>query len=208
MTHQSKNNSQLIRSVRSLRVFVIHQRDREGEELLRQLNRIGCQAEAVWPVPAEIPTHVDVVLLAVNDKMPLSIHKLLESGRARRPTVIGLVDYENPGVLQMVLDLQVQAVITNPLRPFGVLTSLIVARRVWEEEIRHEDELAKLNGKLRDVRKVSQAKLILMRMHGMSEEEAYATIRRRAMSRRATTAEVATAIIDADDILGDTGKRV
>lgn len=208
MNRQSKNNSQLIRSVRSLRVIVIHQRDREGEELLRQLNRIGCQAEAVWPVPREIPTHVDVVLLAVNDKMPLSIHKLLESGRPRRPTVIGLVDYENPGVLQMVLDLRVQAVITNPLRPFGVLTSLVVARRVWEDEIRQENELSKLDEKLRNVRKVSQAKLILMRMHGMSEDEAYATIRRRAMSRRATTAEVATSIIDADDILGDTGKRL
>lgn len=205
MKRQNKTNTQIIRSIRSLRVIVIHKRDREGEELLRQLNRIGCQTEAVWPAPREIPEHFDVVFLAVNDKMPLSTDRLLEGGRQRRPTVIGLVDYENPGVLQMVLDLDVHGVISNPLRPFGVLASLVVARKVWVEEMRYDNELSKLGDKLRNARVVGQAKLILMRLHGVTEEEAYATIRRRAMSRRTTTAEIATSIIDADDMLG-TGK--
>lgn len=207
MKRQQKGNSQVIRSIRSLRVIVIHQRDREGEELLRQLNRIGCQTDAVWPLPRDLPVHVDVVFLAINDKMPLSTHDLLEGGRLRRPTVIGLVDYENPSVLQMVLDLRVHAVLTNPLRPFGVLTSLVVARKVWAEEVRYENELAKLDEKLQNVRKVAQAKLILMRMHGVTENEAYAIIRRHAMSRRTTTAEIATSIIDADDILSDAARR-
>ena len=45
----------LIEELRGARVLVIHPRDAEGEALIDQLKRIGCNVRGVWPPPATIP---------------------------------------------------------------------------------------------------------------------------------------------------------
>ena len=39
----------ILRGLRSLKVVVIHPQDQDGEELLAQLHRIGCEVEVCWP---------------------------------------------------------------------------------------------------------------------------------------------------------------
>ena len=45
----------LIEDLRGARVLVIHPRDAEGEALIDQLKRIGCNVRGVWPPPPVIP---------------------------------------------------------------------------------------------------------------------------------------------------------
>ena len=50
---------QILRDLRSLRVCVFHPRDQDGQDLTRQLERIGCQVQAFWPPLPTLPEGVD-----------------------------------------------------------------------------------------------------------------------------------------------------
>jgi AmiR/NasT family two-component response regulator len=56
----------LIEDLRGARVLVIHPRDTEGEALIDQLKRIGCNVRGVWPPPPTIPHDIDTVFQLVE----------------------------------------------------------------------------------------------------------------------------------------------
>jgi AmiR/NasT family two-component response regulator len=201
-------STQILNSIRSLGALVVHPPDAHAKELVNHLSRIGCRTEASWPPPPRVPEHIDIVFLEVNETVPEAVYKMLqEAGGAVRPTLVGLAGYENPSVLQSVLELKVEAVITKPLRPYGILTSLVMARRIWEEHRRLDQKIKKLDEKVKSAQQVNRAKLILMNLHKITEEEAYRRIRTQAMAKRASTVEIAQAIINADGILGGIGAK-
>ncbi|MCC5809351.1 MAG: ANTAR domain-containing protein [Ectothiorhodospiraceae bacterium] len=199
--------SNIIKDVRALRVLVLHPRDSHAEELLQQVTRIGCRAEAIWPLPGKLPDCVDVVFAEVKETPSRGMKRLFCNSTDARPTLIGIAGYENPSVLQNLLDLRVDAVVTKPLRAYGVLSSMVMARRIWHEFRTVERTINKLKIKVENTQKISQAKFILMRLHRISEDEAYKTIRSQAMAKRTTTADIAQAIINADGILGNISSK-
>lgn len=198
---QRRQTQPIFKTLRSLRVLIIHPRDNEGEELIRHVNRIGCQVEATWPIPPEIDSRVDVVIALVRQEHNDSLQELFKDERKLAPTTIAIVDYENPTVLQAVMDIGAQAVIGKPIRPFGVLTNLILARQIWDQESQLNDKIRKLERKVAGMKKLSQAKALLMKLQNITEEEAYKIIRGQAMSKRATTQEIAQSILNANEIL-------
>lgn len=191
----------IFKSLRRLRVLVIHQEDREGEVLLQQLARIGCQVDALWPLPSALPPTADVVFLNVQQDSLPEVRRLCKDDRDLRPTLVCMVDYENPTILQAVIDIGADAVITRPIRPFGVMTNLVIARQTWLRENKHREKVKKLERKMRGLRKLNQAKAIMMNSRGISEDVAYKLIREQAMVKRVTTEEIATAIINANELL-------
>ena len=114
-----------------------------------------------------------------------------------QPTVIGIVGYENPSTLQLVLEIGAHAVIERPIRPFGLLTQLVIARSLWLRQQDDGQRLHKLSRKLLGMRHIHRAQLILMAGQQLSEEAAYQTIRRQAMARRVPIEEAAAAVIHA-----------
>jgi len=115
--------------------------------------------------------------------------------------VIGIVEYENPSTLQLVLEIGAHAVIERPVRPFGLLTQLAIARSLWLQQQEVGQRVQKLERKLAGMQKVQRARLILMASEAMTEEEAYQAIRRQAMSKRLSLEDMAAAIINAHDLL-------
>lgn len=193
----------ILKSLRSLRAMVIHPPDNQGQELLAQLVRIGCKTETLWPAPKQFFDDVDLVFLEVSETVLRMAPSSLADSGMDRPTLVALTGYENPSVLQGLLDLQPDSVITKPLRPYGVLTSVVMARRIWLERKRLQARVAKLNVKIQNQQTLNRAKVVLMKLYNISEEEAYRRIRQQAMSKRATTVDIARSIIHAADILGD-----
>lgn len=183
--------------------MVVHPPDNHGQELVAQLARIGCRADTLWPTPSSIPSYIDVVFVEITDRVPEGFLRLLNEKREHRPTVIALAGYENPLVLKIMLDLRVEGVITKPLRPYGVLSCLVMARRIWDEQRKLNQKIDSLQEKIRSNREINQAKAILMKLYNISEEEAYCRIRSQAMAKRASTVDIAHSIINAADILGD-----
>jgi hypothetical protein len=56
----------ILRHLRSLKVAVIHPLDQDGEELLTQLHRIGCDVEVCWPRIDSLPSGLGLVLMAMR----------------------------------------------------------------------------------------------------------------------------------------------
>lgn len=191
----------LIRNLRNLNVLVLHPRDSDADDLIQQLNRIGCNVETMWPPPETLPGSVDVVFVEIKEAIPPALARLLSPRPEQRPTLIGIIAYENPSVLSGILDMDVQAVIPKPLRAFGVMSSMLMARRIWERQHEALKNEEKLRQKLEHVQIITEAKFILMRHHGIGEDEAYRIIRSHAMTRRSTTVDIANAIINADGLL-------
>jgi len=195
-------SSQILHAARSLRAMVVHPADSHAQELVDHLSRIGCRTETVWPPPGAVDEHVDILFLEIKETVPEDMKRLLREIGDKRPTLVGLISYENPSVLQSVLDLHADAVVTKPLRPHGLLTSMVMARRVWQERRAAEKRIKKLKEQVKSSQNISRAKFILMHLHKISEDEAYKRIRTQAMAKRVTTSDIAEAIINADGILG------
>ncbi len=125
---------------------------------------------------------MDVVFLAVRPDVSLDHLEWIDGDDD--PVVVAIIDYENPTVLEAVLDIGAMAVVGAPVRPFGVLTNLVVALKAHRESREQRQRITKLDGKLNGIRRMTKAKTILMESRGVSEEEAYKTIRDQAMARR------------------------
>ena len=192
---------QILRDLRGLRVQIIHPPDAEGVSLIEHLRRIGCTVEAQWPIPEAFSDAVDVVLLSIDHDCRDQIVKLLRSQADRRPVLIAVVGYENPSTLQLVLECGALAVVERPIRPFGLLTNLTIARSLWLERQSATRRIRKLEQKLSGIQKIQKAKSILMEKQGLNEDDAYQTLRRQAMGKRVPMEEMATAIINANELL-------
>lgn len=199
----TRSTPELLKDLRSLRVAVFHPRDNDGEQLIRQLQRIGCQVQAFWPLTAELNEPFDVAFLAVNPETITLDLPWIKSEDA--PVRVAVVNYENPTIVDGMLRLGASAVIATPIRSFGVLSTLILARQLAGDLRLQRKRVAKLESKLQSIRKITDAKGVLMNSRKISEEDAYAVIRDQAMVKRVTIEEIATAIVNANEILSTVG---
>jgi AmiR/NasT family two-component response regulator len=199
---------QILRDLRGLRVQVVHPPDNERVRLVEHLRRIGCMVETQWPVPDGWTDGFDIMLLAIEHDVRNEIQRLLKSNEGARPTLIAIVGYEDPSTLQLVLEAGAVAVIERPIRPFGLLTNLTIARSLWLERRESEKKYRKLERKLAGMQRIQKAKAILMDGQGLSEADAYESIRRQAMAKRLSMDDMAAAIIHANELLQYRAKDV
>lgn len=198
-----KSNSgtpRLLRELRSLRVLVFHPEDEDGQELLGQLRRIGCQVKAFWPPQDRLSDEADLIFLAMRPEV-LSLDRSWLR-REGLPPIIAVVKHETPVIVEAVLRLSAYGVIASPVKSFGLLTSIVVAVHRAQLGKERDKYVARLEQRLAGQRKVAKAKAILMQSRNLSEEDAYSLIRDRAMAKRVTTEEIADAVIQANEILG------
>jgi len=193
----------LVNQIRDLNVLVIHQRDTYADELVQQINRIGCNVEYLHSIPSMLPETTDVVLAEIDDGTPIEILLAPTKNRLKRIAVIGILAYENPSILDKLIKIDADAAITKPLRASGVMSTIFMAHKSKLQKQEYLTQLSKLKNKLDGVQRINQAKFVLMRLHSIDENKAYDNLRRQAMSKRTSILEIATAIINADGILND-----
>ena len=192
----------LIEDLRGARVLVIHPRDAEGEALIDQLKRIGCNVRGVWPPPTNIPQDIDTVFQIVDSSQDTVFPA---SSNDHPLTLVAIVDYENPTILKRLLDSNAHGVVNKPIRSFGILSSLVLARSLRGYTRRLEGKVQKLEETLKARRDVDRAAKILVGLKKISEFEAYELIRQQATQKRLTMAEIAVSIINAQEMLGGLG---
>lgn len=188
-----------LKELRMLRVAVLHPDDADGRQLTQQLQRIGCQVQAFWPPVPTLPEGTDVVFLAVQPE--ITQFEFDWTKAEDPPTCIAVVTYENPTIVETVLRLGAKAVLPAPVRSFGLLSALVIARTLNNEIQGQGRRVRKLEAKLAGTRRIAEAKSILARTRNVTEGQAYDLIREQAMSKRVTTEDIAAAIINADEIL-------
>lgn len=196
-----------LHDLRNLKVQVLHPDNSEGEFLLDHLKRIGCNATMEWPIPERPSKDADVVFLAIEDDARDEIKTFVSGLGSHGPTILAIVSYENPTALQMVLESGAMAVIERPIKPFGLLTNLAIARNTWQVQQTMQRDLRKFKRKVRGDKQLNRAKLILMAQNAVSESEAHEDIRKMAMAQQLSMEEVAEAIITSEGNLPELLKR-
>jgi AmiR/NasT family two-component response regulator len=192
---------EILKDLRKLRVLVVHPNDEQGNDICQHIERIGCKVRMVWPCPKHIKFNTDVVFFQTLQEHPFIEKPYWLTEDKNSPTIIAIVDYENPTVLQTVYELGAHAIINTPVRPFGLLANLVIARTHWRKELILGSRVEKLESKIRKIHAVEHAIAILERANNISREQAYEFIRSRAMERRLTTEDVAQEIVAADKTL-------
>ena len=195
----ARSTPPLLKDLRTLRVVVFHPDDTDGRQLIQQLQRIGCQVQAFWPPLPSLPLGIDVVFLAVRPESVDTEFEWLQEEDV--PTVIAVVTYENPTIVEAVLHIRAQGILPSPIRSFGLLSTLVLARWVHQDMKSQARRLRKLESKILGVRQIAEAKSILVRTRNISGDAAYDLIRDQAMSKRVTTEEIASAIVSANEIM-------
>jgi AmiR/NasT family two-component response regulator len=198
-TRLSRATPELLKGLRHLRVALCHPKDDDGEMLTRQLQRIGCRVEAFWPPPDPLPDGIDVVFCAVRPESASAGLGWIRSESA--PTVVAVIDYENPTVVDAALKLGARGALAAPLRSTGVLSTLVTAMSVHEELREARKRVERLERKLDSANQIGEAKAILVRTRGIGGDEAYRLLREQAMARRVPVEQIARAVIQANDIL-------
>ncbi|MGJ4891361.1 ANTAR domain-containing response regulator [Bradyrhizobium sp. HKCCYLR20261] len=192
-----------LRDIRNVRVLVFHPKDRERDELTTQIRRIGCRVEAIWPPQDEIPPDADVIfVLFRQDAISISLARSLE----RRPpgsTVIGIVEFESPNVIECIVRAGTTAIVTKPIRAFGLLTSIVLAHTLTDKFRVASERVKKLETRLTSLKQIEKAKTLLMDRKRLTEQAAYDYLRERAMSKRTTMEALCAAIVEANEVFGD-----
>src|SRR5258708_37946972 len=110
----------ILRTLRSLKVVVLHPLDQDGEELLAQLQRIGCDVEVFWPRLDSLPAGTGVGVMAMRPETLSMTFPWLRTSPA--PPVIPGVAYENPIIIEAVLQLNAFTTSPSPGPSSGLLT--------------------------------------------------------------------------------------
>jgi response regulator NasT len=191
-----------LRDLRTVRVVIYHPKDREGDELVAQIKRIGCDVLAIWPPTDRIPLEADVIfMLFRQDGLTHALLKALTE-RQEGVTLIAIVEFESPAVIEAISHAGATAIVTKPIRAFGLLTQLVLSITIFYREKSLLDRVRKLEIKLAGLKRLEKAKAILMSRKGVSEQNAYDAIRTRAMSERVSVDVICSTIIDADKFFG------
>ncbi|PXW24729.1 ANTAR domain-containing response regulator [Paraburkholderia caballeronis] len=196
----SSRTPQALRDIRSMNVVAIHPQDQDGDELLAQLRRIGCKVQMVWPAQDSLPEATDIVFLAVRPETLCTTLPWLDARGA--PPVIPVVAYENPIIIEAVMQLGAYCVVPSPVRSFGLLTAIAVTLNQHRNRQTMERYVRRVEEKLAEQRQIQRAKTILMETRSLSERDAYELLRSQAMTKREPIESIADAIIKAHEVLG------
>lgn len=168
------------------------------EALVRALQRCRVRVVADWPMPDPLPDAGDALFCVYDPALParipwtpgespLALIVLIEPGAAPDLGILGACACD--------------AVLAHPCPPELVAATLSVARSRLLYERRLRNRIEKLDENLRAIRTVERAKAILVAERHMTEAEAYAFLRQRAMEKRVTVGAIATAFVDSHSLL-------
>ena len=185
-----------------MHISVAHPRDRDGDTLIRHLQRLGAQPHHVWPPPDRPDPKTELLFCLVDRETRPLAASLIEAADV---TVIGIAEPTNPHTLQLLCDLSPQGVLIRPIDPGAILSAIAVARINAGFQRRLRTKIAKLEERLRTVRKVDQAKAILMEKRHIDEPQAFAFLRELAMRRRVPIGVVASLVVESNEVLSGDG---
>ena len=179
-------------------MVVAHPRDRDGELLIRHLQRLGGRVDSVWPPDRPLEGGVDVLLCLLDP----AARELLDAATAQSgPAVVGIIDPRQAASLRLLHEATPHAVINRPIEPAALIPNIVVARNNLRYQRRQLSKVAKLEETLRSYRKVEQAKAILMERRKINEPEAYSFLREQAMRRRVPISVIASVVVESNEVL-------
>jgi response regulator NasT len=190
-----------------LRVLLVTDTDKPIGDLRQALARLGYDMLAEVATPAALAKVVeeqrpDVVIIDTESPSRDTLEQLaVMNETAPRPVLM----FSNDGDQQLIhaaVSAGVSAYLVEGLEAARLAPILEVALARFAREVQLRKRLAEAENELADRKLIDRAKRLLMDRRKMSESEAYATLRKRAMDQGVKLAEVARQLVSMTDLLG------
>src|SRR5215471_11880059 len=143
----------------------------------------------------------DVILIDLENPSRDVLEQMFQVSRAVKRPIAMFVDQSDSASIQASVDAGVSAYIVDGLKKERVKPILDLCISRFHAFSRLQAELEKTKTALEERKVIERAKGILMKRKQISEEEAYALLRRTAMNENRKIAEVAQSVITAADLL-------
>ena len=164
--------------------------------VLTDRHGLVAQLEAIAP---------DVVLIDLGNPSRDVLEEYFAVSRVVARPIAMFVDESDEEAIGASIDAGVSAYVVDGLAVGRIHSILDLAVRRFNAFARLQSDLAEAQGKLAERETIDRAKRILMQGKGVAEPEAYAELRRKAMSSNRRIAEIAEAVVTAHDLLGSGG---
>jgi response regulator NasT len=142
-----------------------------------------------------------IIVDAESDARDALEHVVMATRDARRPIVMFTNDQDSNNARAAVAA-GVSAYIVAGLSPERIRPILDVAMARFEHEQSLRAELADAKAEIKDRKVIDRAKGLLMQRQQLSEEAAYAKLRKMAMDKNLKLVDLAQRMLDAADLLG------
>lgn len=142
----------------------------------------------------------DVVVIALDSPNRDVLEQMFKVSRVVERPVAMFVDRSDAATMQAAIDAGVSAYVVDGLKPERVRAIVDMAVMRFNAYSRMRRELEEAKTALADRRTIDKAKGLLMARKGLSEEAAYALLRRTAMNEKKRMVEIAQAIITAAEL--------
>ncbi|OUY07654.1 ANTAR domain-containing response regulator [Acinetobacter populi] len=118
------------------------------------------------------------------------------------PTVL-FTKNSHKDTIKSAIDAGVTAYIVDGIDPEKLQTILEISIEQFRKHKKLEDDLKETKTKLADRKDIEKAKVLLMQLHGLSEDSAFQLLRKNAMSHRMTMGEMSRRLLDAQALLNN-----
>lgn len=198
-----------------LRLVLVTHDDEAGVPALAERDRslrialleAGYRVVAVLPADAFLAERVrqlqpDVVIVDARSGARDAVEHVVMATRDDPRPIVMFTEVDDPALARQAVADGVTAYIVRGLQPGRVQSILEVALARFEREQALRAELAQARAQLSARKTIEQAKYLLMKRHGLTEDEAHARLRRQAMDRGLKLADLAQRLLDAAELLG------
>jgi response regulator NasT len=145
----------------------------------------------------------DIVLMDLGNPSRDMLEEYFAVSRAVARPIAMFVDESDDDAIAASIDAGVSAYVVDGLAANRIKPLLDLAVKRFNAFARLQSDLAEAKGKLAERETIDRAKRILMDSKRVSEPEAYAELRRKAMSSNRRIIDIAEAVVTAHDLMGD-----
>ena len=143
----------------------------------------------------------DVVFIDLENPNRDVLEQMFQVSRCVRRPIAMFVDHSDTEMIRAAVESGVSAYVVDGLRKERVKSILDTAVSRFNAFNQLRDELERARQELEERKIIERAKGILMRDRGLSEEAAYALLRKAAMNENRRVAEVAQSLVTASRLL-------
>ncbi len=189
-----------------LRVMLIDHRPDRSSEIAEGLERSGCQVIARTAGGPDLAREVagvrpDVIIIDLESPDRDTLEGMQRLSDALPRPIVMFVDETDRDAIRTAVRAGVAAYVVKGASAERVRPVLDVAIARFEEHQALKDELHQVKSTLEERKITERAKGLLMKRRGMTEQEAYAALRKLAMDQNLKLSAVARRVLDMADVL-------
>ncbi|KZZ45810.1 ANTAR domain-containing response regulator [Bacterioplanoides sp.] len=192
----------------SARIMLVDDQPARAALLEQALTDAGCSVIARLSSAQGLMKRVeehqpDVIIIDIESPDRDMLEHMSVLNQHNPKPVIMFSDEDDTSTIEKAMRAGVSAYVVDGLNPGRLKSIMDVAVARFREFQALRSELEKTRNQLADRRLLDEAKSLLMKQKGMSEEEAYHAIRKMAMDRGQRMVDVAKNIISVMDLLSN-----